>query len=46
VPPTSPAASPQTSGLSGPALGAILAGVIALLVLGWWAFRRRRAQRP
>ena len=46
VPPTSPAATPQTAGLPGPAVVAVLAGVIALLALGWWVFRRRRAQRP
>jgi copper resistance protein C len=46
VPPTVPAATPQTAGLPGPAVVAVLAGVIALLALGWWVFRRRRAQRP
>ena len=46
VPPTSPSATPQTAGLPGPAVVAVLAGVIALLALGWWVFRRRRAQRP
>ena len=46
VPPTSPAATPQTAGLPGPAVVAVLAGVTALLALGWWVFRRRRAQRP
>jgi len=46
VPPTVPAATPQTAGLPGPTVVAVLAGVIALLALGWWVFRRRRAQRP
>ena len=46
VPATSPSATPQTAGLPGPAVVAVLAGVIALLALGWWVFRRRRAQRP
>ena len=46
VPPTSPSATPQTAGLPGPAVVAVLAGVIALLALGVWVFRRRRAQRP
>ena len=46
VPPTSPSATPQTAGLPGPAVVAVLAGVTALLALGWWVFRRRRAQRP
>jgi hypothetical protein len=46
VPPTSPSATPQTAGLPGPAVVAVLAGVIALLALGWWVFRRRRTQRP
>jgi len=46
VPATSPAATPQTAGLPGPAVVAVLAGVIALLALGVWVFRRRRAQRP
>ena len=46
VPPTVPAATPQTAGPPGPAVVAVLAGVIALLALGWWVFRRRRAQRP
>jgi len=46
VPPTSPSATPQTAGLPGPAVVAVLAGVVALLALGWWVFRRRRAQRP
>jgi len=46
VPATSPSATPQTAGPPGPAVVAVLAGVIALLALGWWAFRRRRAQQP
>ena len=46
VPATSPSATPQTAGLPGPAVVAVLAGVVALLALGWWVFRRRRAQRP
>ncbi len=46
VPPTVPAATPQTAGPPGPAVVAVIAGVIALLALGWWVFRRRRAQRP
>jgi len=46
VPATSPSATPQTAGLPGPAVVAVLAGVIALLALGVWVFRRRRAQRP
>ena len=46
VPPTVPAATPQTAGPPGPAVVAVLAGVIALLALGWWVFRRRRAQGP
>jgi LPXTG-motif cell wall-anchored protein len=46
VPTTSPSATPPTAGLPGPAVVAVLAGVIALLALGWWVFRRRRAQRP
>ena len=46
VPATSPSATPQTAGPPGPAVVAVLAGVIALLALGWWVFRRRRAQRP
>ena len=39
-------ATSQTAGPPGVAIVAVVVGVVALLALGWWALRRRRAPQP